>query len=165
MSWLEKSVFEHRLDRQLADERTGVGEEGVRHVMSVFGDERVGHRPRLLRDGLERHHVEGNRVFPPLLAPYRNRAALPLAGGGGLEGGDAGLARLFLVDDGRDAGERALEIAEGVGADALDLRLLLDEAGEGVAGVIPFMFSQILSRYTKFMVRSRLTLAMTMAMT
>ena len=112
-----------------AEQRAEIHVEGVGDAGAGRVDEVIRHGPRLGGDGGQRHEVVVDLVAAD---PLDGDRAVAVAPDRVLHRLLADLAGLALVDVGDAADEGALHVAEGVGADPLDLQPLLDEVGEPV---------------------------------
>ena len=125
--------LEYLARRKVADDRAGVREERLSHVVAVLRYVLLRHRTRVLRRVLNRHRRKRHAVLLRLFADNRNRALREHALKRRLYRRRACCAALGLVDLRGNPREGALEIAKCVGADALHLRLLLEDASKRIA--------------------------------
>ena len=118
--------------REGADDGGGVVDEGLRHIVAGLGNVGVRDATGVLRHVLQRHALELDLILLALDAADRD-GAVDVGGRRVLDGGGANGGRFLRVVRGTDAREGTLQVAEGVGAHALDVGLVLDDLDEIVA--------------------------------
>ena len=120
-----------------AGQRHGVFDERVGDAIAVGVDVLVGHRLGLFRDVFQFRAEQFDAVAIAVAGAFHGHRTIIVLHGE-LDGLAATAAGLVNVDRRLEAGKAALEVAKSIGADALDLELALDLAGEEIGqGIRP----------------------------